>query len=39
MVERMGERRAPMAVYAPSDDPALLAYAELWLEVKAALRL
>ncbi|TJY58233.1 ParA family protein [Sinimarinibacterium sp. CAU 1509] len=39
MVERMGERRAPMAVYAPSEDPALLAYAELWLEIKAALKL
>jgi chromosome partitioning protein len=39
MVERMGERRAPMAVYAPSEDPALLAYAELWLEIKAALRI
>ncbi|MGB0219865.1 MAG: ParA family protein [Sinimarinibacterium flocculans] len=39
MVERMGERRAPMAAYAPSEDPALLAYAELWLEVSAALRL
>lgn len=39
MVERMGEKRAPMAAYAPSDDPALLAYAELWLEIKAALKL
>ena len=39
MVERMGEHRAPMAAYAPSEDPALLAYAELWLEIKAALRL
>lgn len=39
MVERMGERRAPMAVYAPSEDPALLSYAELWLEIKAALKL
>lgn len=39
MVERMGEHRAPMAAYAPSEDPALLAYAELWLETKAALRL
>ncbi len=39
MVERMGERRAPMAAYAPSEDPALLAYAELWLEVSAALKL
>ncbi len=39
MVERMGERRAPMAVYAPSEDPALLAYAELWLEIKAALKI
>ncbi|MEQ1439221.1 AAA family ATPase [Fontimonas sp. SYSU GA230001] len=39
MVERMGERRAPMAAFAPSDDPALLAYAELWLELKAMLKL
>lgn len=39
MVERMGEHRAPMAAYAPSEDPALLAYAELWLEVSAALKL
>lgn len=39
MVERMGEHRAPMAAYAPSEDPALLSYAELWLEAKAALRL
>lgn len=39
MVERMGERRAPMAAYAPSEDAALLAYAELWLEVSAALKL
>jgi chromosome partitioning protein len=39
MVERMGERRAPMAAYAPSEDPALLAYAELWLETSAALKL
>lgn len=39
MVERMGERRAPMAAYAPSEDPALLAYAELWLEIRAALKL
>ena len=36
-VERMGERRAPVAAFAPSDDPALLAYAELWLEVSKAL--
>jgi cellulose biosynthesis protein BcsQ len=39
MVERMGEHRAPIAAYAPSEDPALLAYAELWLEVSAALKL
>ncbi len=39
MVERMGERRAPMAAFAPSEDPALLAYAELWLELKAALKI
>lgn len=39
MVERMGEHRAPIAAYAPSEDPALLAYAELWLEVAQALHL
>lgn len=39
MVERMGEHRAPIATYAPSDDPALLAYAGLWLETAAALGL
>lgn len=38
-VERMGEHRAPLPAYAPSDDAALLAYASLWLELKAALRL
>ena len=38
-VERMGERRAPVAAFAPSDDPALLAYAELWLETSKALGL
>lgn len=36
-VERMGERRAPVAAFAPSDDPALVAYAELWLETGKAL--
>lgn len=39
MVERMGEHRRPLAAYAPSEDPALLGYAELWLEIKAALYL
>lgn len=39
MVERMGEHRAPLAAYAPSDDFALSAYAELWLEVSAVLKL
>jgi len=39
MVERMGEARAPLATFAPSDDPALLAYAALWLEVERALNL
>ncbi|TXH05637.1 MAG: ParA family protein [Nevskiaceae bacterium] len=39
MVERMGEHRAPLAAYAPSDDPALLAYAELWLEAQKLLKL
>lgn len=38
MVERMGEHRAPMAAFAPSDDPALNAYAALWLETAKALR-
>jgi chromosome partitioning protein len=38
-VERMGEHRAPVAAFAPADDPALLAYAELWLEIRALLRL
>lgn len=38
-VERMGERRAPVAAFAPSDDPALTAYAELWLETSTALGL
>lgn len=38
-VERMGEHRAPVAAFAPADDPALLAYAELWLETRALLRL
>ena len=36
-VERMGERRAPVAAFAPADDSALLAYAELWLETGRAL--
>ena len=36
-VERMGDRRAPVAAFAPSDDPALLAYAGLWLETSKAL--
>lgn len=39
MVERMGERRAPMAAYAPAEDAAQLAYAELWLELQTALKL
>ena len=37
-VERMGEHRAPLPAYAPSDDTALLAYAGLWLEAKQSLR-
>lgn len=37
MVERMGDRRAPIACFAPADDAALLAYAELWLETASAL--
>lgn len=36
-VERMGERRTPLAAFAPSDDAALLAFAELWLETGKAL--
>ncbi len=36
-VERMGEHRAPVAAFAPSDDPALIAYAKLWLETGTAL--
>lgn len=39
MVERMGEHRAPLATFAPSDDSALLAYAELWLEAAKLLGL
>jgi cellulose biosynthesis protein BcsQ len=39
MVERMGEHRAPLAAYAPSDDAALTAYAELWLEAAKTLGL
>ena len=38
-VERMGERRAPVAAFASSDDPALEAYAELSLETGQALGL
>lgn len=38
-VERMGEHRAPLAAFAPADDAALLAYAELWLEVEKTLGL
>jgi len=38
-VERMGEHRAPLAAYAGSDEPALLAYAELWLDLKRDLGL
>lgn len=36
-VERMGEWRAPVAAFAASDDAALLAYAELWLETSRSL--
>lgn len=35
-VERMGERREPVAVFAPSS-PAALAYEALWAEVRALL--
>jgi cellulose biosynthesis protein BcsQ len=38
-VEKMGEHRAPVPAFAPSDDAALIAYAELWLETKALLKL
>lgn len=37
-VERMGDEGKPLAAYAPADDPALLAYAQLWLEAHGALR-
>ncbi|PTU31374.1 ParA family protein [Stenotrophobium rhamnosiphilum] len=37
-VERMGEHRAPIPAFAPSDDAALIAYAELWLETKKLLK-
>lgn len=37
-VERMGEHRAPLAAFAPADDAALNAYAELWLETADAIR-
>lgn len=36
-VERMGEHRAPLAAFAASDDPALLAYAALWADLRARL--
>lgn len=36
-VERMGERRAPVAAFAPAGDAALEAYAELWIETGNAL--
>ncbi len=38
-VERMGEHRAPLSAFAPADDPALQAYAELWLDVRRRLGL
>jgi len=38
-VERMGEHRAPLGSYARSEDPALLGYAELWLELSRELGL
>lgn len=38
-IERMGEHRAPLAVHAPAEDPGLLAYTELWLELQRDLRL
>lgn len=33
-VERMGEHRAPLSDHSSAADPALLAYAELWLELR-----
>lgn len=39
MVERMGEHRAPLAAYAPAEDPALTGFGELWLETAALLDL
>lgn len=38
-VERMGEHRAPLAAHVAAEDPALLAYAELWLELQRELKL
>lgn len=37
-IERMGEHRAPVATYARADDPALLAYADLWRETRKLLK-
>ncbi len=36
-VERMGEHRAPLVAFSPASDPALTAYAQLWLETAEAL--
>lgn len=36
-VEKMGNYRTPVAAFAPSDDPALNAFAQLWIETGASL--
>lgn len=38
-VEQMGAHRAPLAAFAPAEDPALLAYAALWVELRQRLGL
>jgi chromosome partitioning protein len=38
-VERMGAHRAPLAAFAPAEDPALLAFASLWMELRQRLGL
>lgn len=37
-IERMGEHRAPVAAFAPACDPAVMAYDELWREVRKRLK-
>lgn len=38
-IERMGEHRAPVSAFAPASDPAVMAYNELWEEVRKQLKL